>query len=33
VLGLACGELLGRAVLGEPAPDLEPFDPARLLAV
>jgi gamma-glutamylputrescine oxidase len=31
VMGLACGELLGRAMLGELAPELEVFDPARLL--
>jgi gamma-glutamylputrescine oxidase len=31
VMGLACGELLGRAILGEPAPELELFDPARLV--
>lgn len=29
VLGLACGELVARAVLGERAPELELFDPAR----
>jgi gamma-glutamylputrescine oxidase len=32
VLGLACGELLARAILGERVPELEFFDPARLLA-
>jgi glycine/D-amino acid oxidase-like deaminating enzyme len=31
VLGLVCGELVGRAILGEPPPELELFDPARLL--
>jgi gamma-glutamylputrescine oxidase len=31
VLGLACGDLVGRAILGEPVAELEPFDPARLL--
>jgi gamma-glutamylputrescine oxidase len=31
VMGLACGELLAQAVLGRPAPELELFDPARLL--
>jgi gamma-glutamylputrescine oxidase len=31
VLGLACGELLANAILGRPAPELEIFDPARLL--
>jgi gamma-glutamylputrescine oxidase len=31
VLGLACGELVAGAILGRPAPELEPFDPARLL--
>ncbi len=31
VLGLACGELVAGAILGDPAPDLELFDPARLL--
>jgi len=32
VLGLACGELVAEAILGRPAPELEVFDPARLLA-
>ena len=32
VLGLGCGELVARAVLGAPAPELEWFDPSRLLA-
>lgn len=32
VLGLACGELVAGAILGRPAPELELFDPARLLA-
>jgi gamma-glutamylputrescine oxidase len=31
VLGLTCGELVGRAILGEPLPELELFEPARLL--
>lgn len=31
VLGLACGELVAQAVLGRPAPELELFDPSRLL--
>jgi glycine/D-amino acid oxidase-like deaminating enzyme len=31
VLGLACGDLVGRAILGEPPPELELFDPARTL--
>jgi glycine/D-amino acid oxidase-like deaminating enzyme len=31
VLGLACGELAADAILGAPAPELELFDPARLL--
>jgi glycine/D-amino acid oxidase-like deaminating enzyme len=30
VLGLACGELVARAILGETPPELELFDPARL---
>jgi D-amino-acid dehydrogenase len=29
VLGFACGELVAGAILGEPAPQLELFDPAR----
>ncbi len=29
-LGLACGDLVARAILGESAPELELFDPARL---
>ena len=29
VLGLACGDAVARAVLGEPAPDIALFDPAR----
>lgn len=32
VMGLACGELVGGAILGAPAAELELFDPARLLA-
>jgi glycine/D-amino acid oxidase-like deaminating enzyme len=31
VMGLACGELVAGAILGEAAPELELFDPARLL--
>jgi glycine/D-amino acid oxidase-like deaminating enzyme len=31
VLGLACGELVGRAILGDRPPELELFDPGRLL--
>jgi len=31
VLGLACGDLVARALLGEDVPELELFDPARLL--
>ena len=31
VLGLACGELVAQAILGSPAAELEPFDPARLV--
>ena len=30
VLGLACGDLVARAILGEQPPELELFDPARL---
>jgi glycine/D-amino acid oxidase-like deaminating enzyme len=33
VMGLACGELVARAILGADVPELELFDPARLLAV
>jgi glycine/D-amino acid oxidase-like deaminating enzyme len=29
-LGLACGELVARAILGEQPPELELFDPVRL---
>jgi gamma-glutamylputrescine oxidase len=32
VMGLACGELVAHAILGEPAPELGLFDPMRLLA-
>jgi gamma-glutamylputrescine oxidase len=32
VLGLACGDLVARAILGQPAPDLDLFEPARLAA-
>ncbi|HVM68607.1 MAG TPA: FAD-dependent oxidoreductase [Gaiellaceae bacterium] len=31
VLGLVCGDLVARAILGEPPPALELFDPARVL--
>jgi gamma-glutamylputrescine oxidase len=31
VLGFACGELVAQAILGRPAPELELFDPSRLL--
>jgi glycine/D-amino acid oxidase-like deaminating enzyme len=31
VLGLACGELVGEAVLGRRKPELDLFDPARLI--
>lgn len=31
-LGLACGDLVARAILGERAPELELFDPSRLAA-
>ena len=31
VMGLACGELLAQAILGTPAPELELFDPSRVL--
>lgn len=31
VLGFACGELVGEALLGRPRPELELFDPGRLL--
>jgi gamma-glutamylputrescine oxidase len=32
VMGLACGELVARAILGDPAGELELFDPARLIS-
>ena len=32
-LGLACGDLVARAILGEHPPELEVFDPARFVAV
>jgi glycine/D-amino acid oxidase-like deaminating enzyme len=32
VMGLACGELVAYAILGERPPELELFDPARLLS-
>jgi gamma-glutamylputrescine oxidase len=31
VLGLACGDLVAKAILGRPEPELEILDPARLL--
>jgi gamma-glutamylputrescine oxidase len=31
VMGLACGELVAHAILGEPAAELDLFDPARLI--
>jgi gamma-glutamylputrescine oxidase len=31
VLGFACGHLVGRAILGDEAPELDLFDPARLM--
>jgi glycine/D-amino acid oxidase-like deaminating enzyme len=31
VLGLACGDLVAKAILGQREPELELFDPARLL--
>jgi gamma-glutamylputrescine oxidase len=31
VMGLACGELVAGAILGAPVPELELFDPSRLL--
>jgi glycine/D-amino acid oxidase-like deaminating enzyme len=30
VLGFACGDLVARAILGEPAPELAAFDPGRI---
>jgi glycine/D-amino acid oxidase-like deaminating enzyme len=32
VLGLACGDAVARAVLGEPAPEIALFDPARFIS-
>jgi glycine/D-amino acid oxidase-like deaminating enzyme len=32
VLGLACGELVAKAILGRPEPELDLFDPGRLLS-
>ena len=32
VLGLACGDLVARAILGEEPPELALFDPARLVS-
>jgi len=31
VMGFGCGELVAQAILGSPAPELEYFDPARLI--
>jgi gamma-glutamylputrescine oxidase len=31
VMGLACGDLVAQAILGRRPPELEPFDPARLV--
>jgi len=31
LMGFACGELVAQAILGSPAPELEYFDPARLI--
>jgi glycine/D-amino acid oxidase-like deaminating enzyme len=31
-LGLACGDLVARAILGDPPPELDLFAPARLRA-
>ena len=31
VMGLACGELVAGAILGDPAPELDLFEPARLI--
>jgi gamma-glutamylputrescine oxidase len=31
VMGLACGELVAQAILGSPAPELQYFDPSRLI--
>jgi glycine/D-amino acid oxidase-like deaminating enzyme len=33
VLGFLCGDLVAKAMLGEPHPLLGPFDPSRLLQV
>jgi gamma-glutamylputrescine oxidase len=33
VMGLACGELVAQAILGQEPPELELFEPARLLAI
>ena len=30
VLGFVCGDLVAKAILGESAPELELFDPARV---
>ena len=31
IMGLACGELVAQAILGEPAPEFEFFDPGRAI--
>jgi hypothetical protein len=31
VLGLACGDLVAKSIIGRGEPELELFDPARLL--
>jgi hypothetical protein len=33
VLGLACGDLVARAILGEQPPELDLFAPTRLAAL
>jgi hypothetical protein len=33
VMGLACGDLVASAMLGEPSPLLETFDPARAASI
>ena len=32
VLGFMCGDLVARAMIGQPSPELRLFDPERLLA-
>jgi len=32
VMGLVCGELVAGAILGRPAPELQLFDPGRLVS-